>query len=63
MREKNLTVIGTRPEIIKMSQMISMLDKNFKHQFIFHVTALFQEYGKHIFRRTVYERARHISWS
>ena len=30
-----LTIFGTRPEIIKMSQLIPLLDKNFDHQYIF----------------------------
>ena len=29
------TIIGTRPEIIKMSRLIPLLDKNFNHVFIF----------------------------
>lgn len=29
------TIIGTRPEIIKMSNLIPLLDKNFEHKFIF----------------------------
>ena len=30
-----ITLFGTRPEIIKMSQMIPLLDKNFDHRFVF----------------------------
>lgn len=33
--KKILTVIGTRPEIIKMSRLISLLDEEFDHKFIF----------------------------
>jgi UDP-N-acetylglucosamine 2-epimerase (non-hydrolysing) len=29
------TIIGTRPELVKMSLLIPLLDKNFKHTFIF----------------------------
>ncbi|MBI2547525.1 MAG: UDP-N-acetylglucosamine 2-epimerase (non-hydrolyzing) [Candidatus Aenigmarchaeota archaeon] len=29
------TIIGTRPEIIKMSRLIPLLDKNFDHRFVF----------------------------
>lgn len=32
---KILTIIGTRPELIKMSRLIPLLDKRFEHKFIF----------------------------
>jgi len=35
MKTKIHTIIGTRPEIIKMSQLIPLLDGNFEHRFIF----------------------------
>ena len=32
---KILTIIGTRPELIKMSQLIPLVDEKFEHRFIF----------------------------
>jgi UDP-N-acetylglucosamine 2-epimerase (non-hydrolysing) len=32
---KIVTIIGTRPEIIKMSRLIPLLDEKFEHTFIF----------------------------
>ena len=31
MKYKILTVVGTRPEIIRLSEIIKSFDKNFKH--------------------------------
>jgi UDP-N-acetylglucosamine 2-epimerase (non-hydrolysing) len=50
---KIATVIGTRPEIVKMSRLVPLLDKNFEHTFVFSdqhysknmVEVFFQELG------------------
>jgi UDP-N-acetylglucosamine 2-epimerase len=48
MKYKILTVVGTRPEIIRMSEIIKSFDKNFKHLLV-HTNQNFDENLKDVF--------------